>query len=108
MLFPSYALEVAVVAGLLILVWRVWRYERRCVLIGPLCDTPSEMDVHIDDPNEQLHRMVAIIAATVAFKGTPTDMENFLSVADECLQYIRGDGARMPRPDELSKGFIPR
>ena len=109
MLFPSYALEVAVVAGLLILVLLRWRYERRCVLIGPLCDTPSEMDELVaSNPENRGNRAMALMCAAVVWRGDPTDTEGMLGVADEFLQYIEGNDASMPRPDKLSKGYIPR
>lgn len=53
-------------------------------------------------------RAMALMCASVCWRGDPTDSEGLLSVADEFLQYIQGDTAVMPRPDKLTKGQMPK
>lgn len=110
---PSSEIVVAAVVALSTLVLLYWRSGKSCSVSVPrYARTRFEVDPLLAPiefgPTEQLHRLAAILAASVVFKGEPTDMESFLGVADECLQYIRGDDARMPRPDTLSRGRIPR
>lgn len=54
------------------------------------------------------HRAMALMCASVCWRGDPTDTEGLLSVADEFLQYIQGDNSIMPRPDKAIKGSMPQ
>ena len=111
--FPSYAIEVAVVAMLLALVGLRWRYERSSMAsVPPYAQTRRELEVDPllapIEPDNRANRAMALMCAAVCWRGDPTDTEGMLSVADEFLQYIEGNAASMPRPDPLLKGRIPR
>ena len=115
MLFPSYAPEVAVVAGLLILVALRWRFERRCLAsVLRYAQTRRGLEVDpllapIDPPDNRGNRALAMTLASIAWKGSEHDFEDIISLADEILQYIEGnDEALIPRADKPSKGRIPR
>jgi hypothetical protein len=74
-----------------------------------LAEGPRAVSEILSESTEQRgHRAMALMCATVCWKGDPTDTEGLLSVADEFLQYIQGDDSVMPRPDKLIKGKIPR
>jgi hypothetical protein len=113
MLLPSYAIEVAAVAGLLILILLRWRYERACLtrfLAQTSCVPELELIVTETplDQESRGHRAMALMCAAVVWRGDPTDTEGMLSVADEFLQYIEGDNSVMPRPDKLVGGKLPK
>ena len=111
----SFANVVIVLVGLLSLLVLKRRYGNGCsVSYQPRAVTaPGVSEVHdIVSSNLEAEargqRAMALMCASVCWRGDPTDVEGMLGVADEFLQYIQGDNSVMPRPDAQTKGYMPK
>jgi hypothetical protein len=113
---PSSEIVAAALVALSTLALLYWRSGKSStVYVLPYAQTRRGLEVDpllapIEPayPIARLHRVVAILAASIACKGEHTDTEEMLGIADEFLQYLEGNDAVMPRPDTLTKGRIPR
>lgn len=116
MLWLYCALAVGALAELLILALLKSKYgndcsgnyQRRALIGTELEGIVSEIALSNLEAESRGQRAMALMCASVCWKGDPTDTEGLLSVADEFLQYIQGDTAVMPRPDKLIKGQMPK
>jgi hypothetical protein len=105
-------IEAFVLVVLLSLVWLRWRCVKRSSARQldqkQTSFARSLKDKHVaDDPDSRGHRAMALMCAAICWRGDPTDQEGMLGVADEFLQYIEGNNAMMPRPDQAIKGRLP-
>jgi hypothetical protein len=107
-----YGIAALALAGPLVLALLKLKYGNDCSgSYQPRATTEatvSEMVFSNLEAEARGQRAMALMCASVCWRGDPTDTEGLLSVADEFLQYIQGDNAVMPRPDAQVRGQMPK